>query len=126
MIKIQDLKALVGGKYEETDIKGNYLNCFSPVYLIYPNAPKFKKPKGNRCFDYALLKVKKYCSEIPKEDMKPFDIIVFYKVFRAMHIGIYLGDGLIFHCGLDKKYQIIRLVKYYEFIKGVFRYNEKE
>lgn len=125
-ISIEKLKELVGKPYPETDEKGNYINCFAPLYLIHPGAPKFKKPQKKNCFDYALLKIKKFCSEIPKEEIKPFDIIVFHRVLRAMHIGIYLGDGLILHCALDKKYQIIRLIKYYEFIKGVYRYNEKE
>lgn len=121
---IENLKQLVGKTYPQFDEKGNYINCFAPVYLIYPNAPRFKKPKGNKCFDYAFAKIKKYCTEIPKEEIKPLDIIVFHRAFRAMHIGIYLCEGLILHCGLSKKYEIIRFVKYYDVIKGVFRPRE--
>lgn len=121
---IDNLKKLVGQRYQKFDTEGNYINCFSPVYLMYPNCPRFKKPKSNKCFEYALLKVKKYCTEIQKEKMQPFDIIVFFKLFRAMHIGIYLGDGLILHCAMSGKYEIIKLTKYWEYIKGVFRYNE--
>jgi hypothetical protein len=42
------------------------------------------------------------CSIIPKSDAKPGDLIFFqgtYATSGASHVGIYVGDGMMIHCG---------------------------
>ena len=43
-----------------------------------------------------------YCDKISKEDAQPGDLIFFkgtYKTSGASHVGIYVGNGMMIHCG---------------------------
>ena len=47
------------------------------------------------------------CSIIPKSEAKPGDLIFFkgtYKTNGASHVGIYVGDGMMLHCGKPIQY----------------------
>lgn len=46
--------------------------------------------------------LRKYCAYVPKEQAKPGDLIFFQKTYAtsgASHVGIYIGDGKMIHCG---------------------------
>ncbi len=47
------------------------------------------------------------CSIIPRSEAKPGDLIFFkgtYKTRGASHVGIYVGDGMMLHCGKPIQY----------------------
>lgn len=46
--------------------------------------------------------IRQWCRRIPKSERKPGDIIFFqgtYNTTGASHVGIYIGDGKMIHCG---------------------------
>lgn len=121
-MNIEELKNLVGKKYQLVDSFGNFISCLEPMYLLYPALPKYKKKEGKSCFEFALVELKKNLKEISEKEIKAGDIIVFYKFQRTLHIAIYLGEGKAIHADISGKYEIIRIKNYKALIKGVFRY----
>ena len=50
------------------------------------------------------------CDIIPKSEAKPGDLIFFQKTYntsRASHVGIYVGNGMMLHCGSPISYASI-------------------
>ena len=50
------------------------------------------------------------CDIIPKSEAKPGDLIFFQKTYNtsgASHVGIYVGNGMMIHCGLPISYASI-------------------
>ena len=50
------------------------------------------------------------CDIIPKSEAKPGDLIFFQKTYNtsgASHVGIYVGNGMMIHCGLPISYAFI-------------------
>ncbi len=46
--------------------------------------------------------LRKYCTEISPGEVKPGDLIFFERTYNtsgASHVGIYVGDGMMIHCG---------------------------
>ena len=51
--------------------------------------------------------LRNYCSIIPRSEAKPGDLIFFkgtYNTSGASHVGIYVGDGMMLHCGKPIQY----------------------
>ena len=51
--------------------------------------------------------LRKQCAIIPKSEAKPGDLIFFkgtYNTSGASHVGIYIGDGVMIHCGHPVQY----------------------
>ena len=51
-----------------------------------------------------------YCSHIPPGEAKPGDLIFFqgtYDTSGASHVGIYVGNGMMIHCGSPIQYASI-------------------
>jgi len=85
----------------------NYLGCLMPLYLLYPEIPKFQY------FDnpfYFMPKVKRYFNSIEYKDLKAGDLIIFNKKFN--HFGIYASNDKFFHCLKDQDLRISRLSNY--------------
>jgi cell wall-associated NlpC family hydrolase len=44
-----------------------------------------------------------YCSKIPPSEAKPGDLIFFHSTYDSAgpvsHVGIYVGNGMMIHCG---------------------------
>ncbi len=50
------------------------------------------------------------CTRVPKEEAKPGDLVFFkgtYSTPGASHVGIYVGDGMMIHCGNPIQYTSI-------------------
>ena len=50
------------------------------------------------------------CDIIPKSEAKPGDLIFFQKTYNtsgASHVGIYVGNGMMIHCGSPISYASI-------------------
>jgi len=51
-----------------------------------------------------------YCAIIPPSEAKPGDLIFFqgtYDTSGASHVGIYVGNGMMIHCGNPISYASI-------------------
>ncbi|MCD7750487.1 MAG: C40 family peptidase [Lachnospiraceae bacterium] len=51
-----------------------------------------------------------YCSYVSPEDAQPGDLIFFqgtYNTSGASHVGIYVGNGMMIHCGSPIQYTSI-------------------
>ena len=51
--------------------------------------------------------IRQWCDTIPKSERQPGDIIFFqgtYDTPGASHVGIYIGDGKMIHCGIRSRY----------------------
>ena len=51
--------------------------------------------------------LRQVCDIIPKSEAKPGDLIFFkgtYNTSGASHVGIYIGDGMMIHCGHPVQY----------------------
>ncbi len=54
--------------------------------------------------------LRSYCAYVPKAQARPGDLIFFqgtYNTAGASHIGIYVGDGMMIHCGNPIQYTSI-------------------
>ncbi|MCD7856387.1 MAG: NlpC/P60 family protein [Clostridiales bacterium] len=54
--------------------------------------------------------LRSYCSYVSPEDAQPGDLIFFqgtYSTSGASHVGIYVGDGMMIHCGSPIQYTSI-------------------
>lgn len=54
--------------------------------------------------------IRQYCAYVSPEDARPGDIIFFentYSCAGASHVGIYVGDGMMIHCGEPVQYTSI-------------------
>ena len=54
--------------------------------------------------------IRQYCTYVSPEDARPGDIIFFentYSCAGASHVGIYVGDGMMIHCGEPVQYTSI-------------------
>ena len=122
--KVNELKSLVGKKYQNFDNEGNFISCLEPMYLLYPELPRFKQVKTKDCFEFALARIQENLKEISEKDIQPLDIVVFHKFQRTLHIGIYIGNNNIIHCAIGKTYEIIRLSTHKELIKGYYRFEK--
>ena len=70
----------------------------------------------NHCgngWDYGRLTaegIRQVCAYVSPEEAKPGDIIFFertYDTAGASHVGIYVGDGMMIHCGKPVQYTTI-------------------
>ena len=122
---INKLINLVGQPCSQYDKDKNVMACFEPIYLIYPHLPRYPLPKVKNLYKYALTKLKENLAEIKREDIKTGDIIVFKDVFRSLHIAIYIDKGLILHCGINYRFEIVKLLRHEANIYGIFRPYEK-
>ena len=51
-----------------------------------------------------------HCTHVSSSEAKPGDLIFFEKTYNtsgASHVGIYVGDGMMFHCGKPIQYTSI-------------------
>ena len=64
-----------------------------------------------------------YCNYVSKEDAKPGDLIFFQNTYKAgvSHIGIYVGNGMMIHCGDPIQYVSIEKSYWQEHFYGFGR-----
>ena len=88
-------------RYEE-----GYYDCSSLVQRLYKevgiNLPATASTQGEYCYQNAMI--------INKKDLKPGDLIFFqgtYDTTGASHVGIYVGNNTMLHCGDPIQYSDI-------------------
>ena len=93
------------------------LDCLYPVYLLYPEIPKYELIHDE---EYFTPLIKKHFREI--EELSTGDLLVF-KMFNNFHFGIYAGKGTFFHCCKKHKLRVSRLSGYKKYLKGCYKWH---
>lgn len=113
----------VGDPYQKTDENGNALGCMAPVYVLYPEIPRYEWPnEGKDFFKAVFCLLKKHGKEVRIEDIEPGDVVAIRAFFNLLHIGVYIGDDTIVHCSPDTGMESFRMSMVRRSIKGVFRW----
>ena len=115
----QDLIQCVGQPYKRVDDNGKALGCMAPVYLLYPNAPRFKWPPRYKLGEVMEQKFEKYATKIELKDIQPGDIVLIKLFEGLLHPAVYIGNDRIAHCLDSTGIQLSRLSPVR--IKGVYR-----
>lgn len=92
------------------------LDCLYPVYLLYPEIPRYRIIYDEK---YFMPLVKKHFEET--KDIEAGDLLLFL-IFNSFHFGIYAGDNKFFHCCKNHKLRISRFSGYKGFLKGVYKF----
>ena len=100
------------GGYEEN------LDCLYPVYLLYPEIPKYKLIQNE---SYFRPLIEKYFHPVSLKNIQKGDLLLF-KMFNGFHFGIYAGHDKFFHCCKTHKLRLSRLSGYKKFLKDTYRW----
>lgn len=124
--KLEELVKLVGKPYKALDENGYYFGCFEPVYFLHPKLSRFKLPKdkGNY-FDFALLKIKFFTSEVNVQDVQNGDLIVFEYPSKILHLGVYLGNFKMIQTFKNSTMTINKVDFENKRIIGVYRFKQE-
>lgn len=122
---LDELIRHVGTPYQQLDQDGKALGCMLPVYLLYPEIPRYDWPGEGTGFGeavYALLQI--HGRRIEPANIQPGDVVAFVMPFGWLHIGVYLGDDKIIHCMTGDDLEMCRLSFIARRLKGVFRWEQ--
>ena len=122
-MNLEKLTKTIGKKYQETDENGNYIGCFEPMYMLYPDIPRFQFLQNVDYFSHSLEKIKETLKEIRKEEIKEGDIIVFKMPRKVLHIAVYIGNGKIIQTFKNSSMQINKVNLDSKRIIGVYRWD---
>lgn len=115
----QDLIQCVGQPYQRIDENGKALGCMAPVYLLYPNLPRFKWPPRYKLGQIMEEKFDKYAKKIDRADIQPGDLVLIKLFEGLLHPAVYLGSDRVAHCLDSTGIQLMRLSPTH--VKGVYR-----
>jgi hypothetical protein len=122
-MKPEDLLKYIGTEYRKLDDSGKALGCMMPVYMLYPEIPRYDWPKEDKQFAEKVLELlKKHGHSVKQEEMIPGDVVAFRMPFGFLHIGIYLGDDWIVHCMAGNGLERCRFSFICRRLEGVFRW----
>lgn len=116
------LRKHIGSPYRQRDEDGMALGCMKPIYLLYPDIPRYPWPKGKDCSDKFLELVQKHGQYIDQEFMQPGDVLVFRLPCRWRHAGVYMGGGDFMHCDRNAGMELVKLYSYQFSVEGVYRW----
>lgn len=92
------------------------LDCLLPVYILYPQIPRYELIYNE---EYFIPLVKKHFKET--NELNAGDLLIF-KLPNSFHFGIYACDGEFFHCCKKHKLRVSRLSGYRKYLIGQYRY----
>ena len=115
----QDLIKCVGQPYQRVDEKGKALGCMLPVYLLYPNSPRFKWPPRYKLGGFMEQQFDKHATKIDIQDIQPGDVVLIKLFEGLLHPAVYLGNDKVAHCLDSTGIQLSRLSPMR--VKGVYR-----
>jgi len=92
------------------------LDCLYPIYLLYPQIPRYELIHDE---EYFIPLVNKHFKEI--QELITGDLL-FFKLPNDYHFGVYAGGGNFFHCCKKHKLRISRLSGYKKFLRGSYRW----
>lgn len=100
--------------YQKVGTIDEALDCLYPVYLLYPDIPKYRIIYDENYFNPLI---KKHFEET--QEIKAGDLIVF-RLLNNYHFGIYAGNGEFFHCCKRHKLRVSRLAGYRKLLIGCY------
>lgn len=122
-MKPEELLQYVGKEYAKLDENGKALGCMMPVYMLYPDIPRYEWPEEGKSFaDSVMELLSRHGEKISIESILPGDVVAIRAFFGYMHIGVYLGNDLVIHCSPDNNMESFRLSLVRRSVKGVFRW----
>jgi len=92
------------------------LDCLYPMYLLYPQIPKYKLIQDEKYFK-PLINKHFYKTDSPEKG----DLLLF-RLFNGFHFGIYAEDGKFFHCCKKHKLRLTNLSGYKKFLEGCYKW----
>ncbi len=101
--------------YKHIGTTDEKLDCLYPIYLLYPQIPRYEIIYDE---EYFMPLVKKHFAGTKKPE--PGDLLIF-KMLNNYHFGIYAGEGKFFHCCKKHKLRVSRLGGYGRFLRGCYR-----
>lgn len=121
---IDDLIGMVGTPYQQLDADGKALGCMMPVYLLYPEIPKYDWPPEEEFLDYFMNILKKHGEKIENDNIQIGDVIAFRMPMGFLHVGVYCGNDEVIHCITGESLEKFRLTIVKKRIEGVFRWRQ--
>ena len=123
MTSPEELLRHIGDEYRKLDANGKALGCMMPVYMLYPDAPRYDWPEEDGTFiETVLSMLKKHGRQVPREEIQPGDVVAFRMPFGFLHIGVYMGDDWIVHCMTGDTMERCRFSYICRRLEGVFRW----
>ena len=120
-----DVSKYIGIKYSE-------YNCWELVALFYAQELKINLPKyyEQRSEDRDKLSgiiydKKSDYIEVSFDNLREYDLLLFYVKGVASHIGVYLGRGKFLHTREDVDTVVESLDKWKTKLAGIYRYEHK-
>lgn len=120
-MRIDELVKCVGMPYRQLDKDGNALGCMLPIYLLYPEIPKYAWPPQDNFIDYFMNLLSKHGDLIPIEEIQIGDVVAIRALFGFLHVGVYIGNDEIIHCMTGDSLEKCRLSQFSRRINGIFR-----
>lgn len=119
----------IGTLYRRVDEQGYILGCLLPMYLLYPQLPRYRWEeiqKDKYWRNFCFREFKKYLKEVPLEEIKKGDIILFWMPRGAFHLGICAGNDEMFHCWQSGKMELVKMSTYcfHKRLEGVYRWHK--
>mgnify|MGYP003588461950 CR=1 FL=1 len=123
-MKPLDLLQYIGAaEYKRLDPDGKAYGCMMPIYLLYPDLPRYDWPEeGPGFIDAVLNLLKKHGHPVDLADIQPGDVVAFRMPFGFLHVGVYLGDDWIIHCVPDDTLERCRFSYICRRLEGIFRW----
>ena len=113
----------VGQPYEKLDAGGKALGCMAPVYLLYPEIPRYEWPEEGETFAESVLSLlKRHGQAVDVADIQPGDVVAFKMPLGFLHVGVYLGRDEIIHCMTGDSMERCRFGLICRRLEGVFRW----
>lgn len=117
---IDELIKYVGDKYERSNAKGQAQGCMAPVFMLYPDLPRYDWPEDEtKIGEYMLRLFDKHLDKVAVETIRPGDIVLMKMFFGMYHPGIYIGNDNVIHCTVNTGMEKMRFSRVR--VKGVYR-----
>ncbi len=119
----EDLLRCIGEAYRKLDGNGKAYGCMMPVYMLYPDLPRYDWPEEGPGFVEAVLELlKKHGHPVNLADIQPGDVVAFRMPLGFLHVGIYMGDDWIVHCMTNESLERCRFGRVLHRLVGIFRW----
>jgi hypothetical protein len=118
------LKSCVGRPYKDFDAQGNYIGCFEPLYLLWPELPRFKLPERQSAY-FAVAYFHFLQNFSPVKVPKPLDVAVFRFPGDIFHVGVYISQTNFIHVQRGNYFEIRRLRQFEKYKIGDFCLREE-